>query len=219
MKHLLGVLLTFALATSAWGAPVLKFDDPIAPGGNVSYSGTLGDPIVGTSIPFQTITGLDTPLNSGVTLSCVGCLYNFETGGVTSEGPTTWEAAGGGFVRITGSIPALALPAGTLLASGDFSDVLNPEVNASGDSGEFSGFGFDTKHISLAEFYGLGPNFVFLSTEIALTTTRIGAEGDFSAIPNNSDFNNAALPVAAPASLLLLGVGILGSTLIFRRTR
>src|SRR4029453_7987599 len=202
----LALALILTLPAPSLAAPVLKFDDPLSPGGNVSYSGTLGTPIVGTDIQFQTITGIGTPLNSGVQLSCVGFLLDFQTGGVTSEGPTTWNATGGGSLTITGAIPGLGLGAGTTLAIGSFANVPNPTVNGADTSAEFSGFGFDQKNETLADFYGLGPDFIFLSTEIALTTARIGGDGSFSATPNNSDFNNAAL-VPAPAGHVLMWLG------------
>ena len=214
-RVLLTTLAVCLLVSPLFAAPVLKFDDPLNPGGLISYDGTLGQPIIGTDIQFQTITGIGTPLNSGVTLACLGCLLDFATGGVTAEGPSEWAALGGGTLSITGAIPALGLAAGTTLASGSFFDApLNPTVTAAGTSGEFTGFGEDSKHETLADFFGLGDDFVFLATEIALTTTRIDVtDGSFSATPNNSDFNNAAVGVAAPASglLMLLGALILGS--------
>lgn len=214
-RVLLTTLAVLVLASPLFAAPVLKFDDPLNPGGLVSYDGTLGQPIVGTDIQFQTITGIGTPINSGVTLSCLGCLLDFTTGGVTAEGPSEWVALGGGTLTITGAIPALGLAAGTTLVSGSFLNApLNPTVTAAGTSGEFTGFGEDTKHQTLAEFFGLGEDFVFLATEIALTTTRIDtSDGSFSATPNNSDFNNAAVGVTAPASMLLMLLGgfLLGS--------
>lgn len=222
-RFILAALAAVALITAdAAAAPVLKFDDPVSPGGTVAHSGVIGDPITGTAIQFQTIQGIDTPLNAGVTLTCVGCLLNFTTGGVTTEGPTVWTAAGGGSLTITGAVPGLGLGAGTLLAEGDFSDSPSTTVVASGTSGTFFGFGEDTKNETLASFFGLGPDFVFLSTEIALTTTRIGASGGFAnpgqfeATPNNSDFNNASV-VPLPSALMLLGSGLLGVAAIARR--
>ena len=225
-RVLLSLLSLLVFAAPAAAAPVLKFDDPIVTGGIVAHAGVLGLPITGTGIPFQSITGLDTPLNSGVTLACIGCLLNFQTGGVTQEGPTAWIGGAGGFLALVGAVPGLGLGAGTLLASGDFlGGPLAPTVNATGTSGTFTGFGFDTKHSTLASFFGLGPDFVFLSTEIALTTTRIGAgggfalPGQFSATPNNSDFNNASREVPGPATLLLVGAGLLTAVYVPWRRR
>ena len=220
MRRLIFALFTGLLftAAAAEAVPVLKFDDPFVTGGTVAHSGVLGQPITGSNIPFQSITGLATPQNNLVTLACVGCLLNFATGGVTQEGPSEWIGGAGGFLQLVGAVPALGLPAGTVLASGDFlGGPLSPTVNATGTSGTFAGFGLDTKHATLAEFFGLGPDFVFLSTEIALTTTRVGVgggfalPGQFSATPNNSDFNNAAREVPLPATLVLVGAGLLAA--------
>ena len=82
------VVLTMALLLPvvANAVPNLKFDDGTTPGGTVSYNGA-GGPAVGANIIFTTITGLETPANAGVTLTCTGCLMNFTTGNNLSEGP------------------------------------------------------------------------------------------------------------------------------------
>ena len=209
MKRFSVLMFALAIATSAEAVPQLKFDDPITPGGTIAYNGTLGTPITGTAIQFQSIQGIDTPLNAGVTLTCVGCLLTFTTGGVTSEGPTVWTASGGGSLSITGAVPGVGLGAGSTLATGSFSGT-NPTVIASGTSGTFTAGGLDIKNTTLTNFFGLGANFSFLSTEIALGTTTIGANGSFTATATNSDFNNTSAAVPTPSTLLLLLSGVPG---------
>jgi hypothetical protein len=135
-----GVALMVALPMSAGADPILKFDDPVMPGGTVSYAGT-GGPALGQDILFQSILGLDTPANTGVTLDCVGCLLNFQTGNNTVEGAlggAPWQFAGGGQITIVGSIPTLGIGPGTTLLSGSFSGV-GVELVSSVTFGTFSG--------------------------------------------------------------------------------
>jgi hypothetical protein len=217
MKRLLVLMVALAFATGAEAVPLLKFDDPIDPGGNFSYTGTLGTPIVGTNIQFQSIQGLDTPLNSGATLVCLGdCLLSFETGGVDTNGPAVWRAGGGGTLSIVGTVPAQVPPGfdpflGTgvdaTLASGSFADGdLRPLVIGTGANGIFTGVGIDTKNQSLLDYFGLVQGFTFLITEIALGEfNNVGAA--FNAT-TNSDFNNLAAVVPNPSALLLLGSGL-----------
>jgi len=218
MRKLLAALAAVALsATVAAAVPQLKFDDPTTPGGLLSYDGA-GGAIVGTKVLFQSIQGIDTPLNAGVTLQCVGCTLDFLTGAVTSEGPSTWTAGTGGILAITGAVPALGLAAGTTLVGGGSFSGANPSLTASGTTGIFTGFGTDSKNAELAKFYGLSPTgFTFASTEIALGTfLENPMTHAFTATPTNSDFNNQSR-VANPAALLLLGAGMGVAALVRRR--
>jgi hypothetical protein len=216
-----GVALMVALPMSAGADPILKFDDPVMPGGTVSYAGT-GGPALGQDILFQSILGLDTPANTGVTLDCVGCLLNFQTGNNTVEGAlggAPWQFAGGGQITIVGSIPTLGIGPGTTLLSGSFSGV-GVELVSSVTFGTFSGAGFDTKHPQLAAFYGLAEQFQFATTAIQAALQANG-NGAFSGTVVNADLNNtAAAPptqVPYPATALLIGACLVGASLIRRR--
>jgi hypothetical protein len=87
-----------------------------------------GNPAIGTNIIFTIITGLETPANSGVTLTCTGCLLNFTTGANITEGPVAWDFGPGGTITVTGAVSGPGfpgLPAGTVLLSGTFSGTPN----------------------------------------------------------------------------------------------
>ena len=187
MKKLLGFLTGLLFLPSlALALPSLIFDTtPGGAGGTLTYDGA-GGPAIGTGIVFVDIQGIDTPLNTGTVLSCVGCVLNFTTGANVTEGPGLWTWAGGGTFTLTGDVPALGLD-DALLASGSFDATPNtPGLASGGDSALFIALGFDVKDSALAGFYGLGPDFRFANTEIALGTFTPGVDGAFSAIPNQA---------------------------------
>jgi hypothetical protein len=205
MKKLLVLALLLGLPALAQAA-ILKFDDPVIPGGTVTYDGA-GGAAIGTDILLQSIQGLGTPANDGATLDCVGCTLNFVTGANLTEGPTLWNFAGGGTITLTGAVPALALPAGTLLLSGTFAGTPN-EITGGDAFGLFAAVGTDVKNEALAGFFGLDPTgFTFGTTSIQ-TATVVGANGSFNGTVVNADLNNTQAVVPGPATGLLLGLGL-----------
>jgi hypothetical protein len=210
---LLVALLTLGVTTAQ--AAILKFDDPTLPGGNVTYDGA-GGAAIGTDILIQSIQGLGTPANDGVTLTCTGCTLDFTTGLNVSEGPVLWNFGPGGSITLTGAVPALGLPAGTVLLSGVFAGTPN-EIIGSDTFGLFAAVGTDTKHETLATFFGLGPDFTFGTTSIQ-TTTTVGADGSFAGVVVNADLNNTQAVVPTPMTALLVGLGMT-SLVVLRRRR
>jgi hypothetical protein len=216
------VALAVLLVPGVVGAqPILKFDDPTAPGGTVSYNGNLG-PITGTDIQFQSILGIGTPLNSGVELDCVGCLLNFTTGAVTTEGVpggAPYEAGAGGTISIVGAIPALGILPGTTLLTGTFAGTPVQAIGAFLTFGLFAGGGTDEKNETLAEFFGLPIDFVFANTSITADLVVNPTTAAFSGTVVNADLNNTSTLVVVPYpfTLLLVGAGLLGAGLLRRR--
>ena len=212
MKRGLGLLAgLLLLPASAFAVPTLVFDTvPGGAGGTMTYDGA-GGPLIATNIAFVEIMGVDTPANSGGVLACTNCLLNFTTGANTQEGPPGWVWDGGGNFTLTGDVPSLGLTGATLI-SGSFTATDNtPGLAASDVTALFFAIGVDSKDPTLASFFGLTPTgFTFANTEIALNTFTPGADGAFSAIPNQADIINTQLAVVPnPSAMLLVGLGLL----------
>jgi hypothetical protein len=211
MQKLFGFLTgLFLLPSTALAIPSIVIDtNPGGAGGTLTYDGA-GGPAIGTDIVFVNLSGVDTPANAGVTLDCVGCTLAFTTGANLDEGPS-WLWDGGGSFVLTGSVPALGLGAGTTLLSGSFTATVNtPGLAGTDPNALFIAIGTDTKNATLAGFYGLGPNFTFANTEIALGTfVSDPVTGAFTSVPNQADLINIT-QVPMPMTALLLGLGMLG---------
>jgi len=216
MKWLVALALAI-LPSVALAVPAIVFDTvPGGAGGTLTYDGA-GGPAVGTNIQFVDLVGVDSPLNANVVLSCVDCFLNFTTGANTLEGPPQYTWGGGGSFVLTGDVPALGLDDAVLL-SGSFTGTPNTPGLAAGEtSALFVALGIDTKNETLAGFYGFSPdNWAFANTEIALGTFSPGADGAFTAIPNQADLINVQ-PVPEPGTLMLVGTGIMGLGAAIRR--
>ena len=119
-----------AAATPEVEAASIEFTvAPIINAGSVSFAGGSA-PLVGTDIRISQITGIDTPLNAGVTLTCTACELTFETGAYLGNiGPfSLWDSAGSS-VSVTGGVNLVAglpfeIPLGSTLLSGGFSTAI-----------------------------------------------------------------------------------------------
>jgi hypothetical protein len=210
----------------ALAAAKLTFDNPTVDGGTISYDGA-GGPLVGTDIVFQQVIGVDTPANSGTSLFCwpVNCLLNFTTGDNLTEGPPIYTFAGGGSLTLTGGLNTAidgsgvqVVPGGTLLASNGSFDPPVIVLGGGSTNAQVSGVGFDFKDEDLTTFYGLDQTvFSFANTVLSLQGATFDAEGGFTANVTDADFSNTAVP--EPATLLLLGTGLVGAGAFNRRMR
>ena len=101
----LAAVLVVGLSFPALAQEELDFSIPaLQPLSSViSYAGGAA-PLTGT-VKISNVTGIDTPLNSGVFFDCIGkagCTLKFTSG--PNDGPWSWGA--GGSITITGAIDA-----------------------------------------------------------------------------------------------------------------
>lgn len=219
MKNLL--LLLALLPGMAAALPIVSFDQVGAQSGTASYDG-VGGPFSGRDIDFDTISGVDTPLNNGAVLECRDCILTFDTGANITEAPTyTW--GGGGSLSITGdAYDGVTLIASGILASGSFlgggtGAAGTVSTSIIGDSGLFTGVGLDAKHPDLVDFFGLPEDFVFVQSVLSLGGCVLAGNGGFDCDVSNADFDNASL-IPAPGVVGLMGVGLLALGVARRRS-
>lgn len=195
-----------ATSTSALAAASLEFDDVTLFGGTISYGGADGvDPLVGTDIVFDLVTGVGT-LPSG-SLEIVGGKLNFTTGPNISEGVALDTFAAGGTFVLTGTVikPDLSVVASGILLTGHFSET-SIVIGLGGGNGLFSGIGVDTKNPDLLDYYGLSSSlFEFAHTDIAFAAAGAAADGSFTAAVRDADLVNVPVP---EASTVLGGLGL-----------
>lgn len=198
----------FGLALApAYAIPTIDFGMVAPTGGSLSYNGGAS-PLVGTGIEVDNVTGLQTPLNNNVTLTCASCVLSFTTGALVSN---PWQWGGAGSISLVGGIPGLGIPGGTTLFSGSFTSASIVQT-AQGTVVNIADF-TDTKDRRLTHYYGMPSGVPYhgginLSLQLPAGTTLGGAFNTANGGQLLSgDITNT---VPEPASVLLLGSGLAG---------
>jgi len=214
-----GLLATFAclaaLVMPASAAPMLNFlivdevgvsDGLVAYGGGATPMATVGD-----GIDVDLIFGTGTPLNSGLGsgIACVSCKLTFLTGDRLALPGRVFD--GGGFLALSGLVPAAGIVTPQILMAGAFEGALVVDLNPL--SGALTGFTaasfLDFKNEQLADYFGL-PGFPVVYTGgllIGLTGVEDPATGAFLA--GILDGGLVTNQVPSPGTLLLAMLGLL----------
>lgn len=176
-------------------------------------------PLSGCDISVDDVTGFSTPMNSGVKTTIQNGLLSFKTGNLISSGPGTWTFGGGGSITLDGNIGT----GNITLFSGSFNTAVVQAMQVMPGKlyfGVVLGGFEDTKHKDLLKLYGL-PEVLYLGNlNISFygSGSVPGVGGPFQSLYVLSG-NIVNTPVPVPASVVLLGSGLLGLVGISRFRR
>jgi len=185
------VLGVFALATPAAATPIIiDFSTGTGgPGGTIVVTDGV---VTGSGILIDSLTVLGAPVSGVFDVNGTG------TGHDGPSGVLNFVYGGGAnSISITGGIPALDIPNGTVLLSGTFADFWWVNTNS------VYGAGPDAKSELLLRELGvpLDTQFKFFGFSIAMP--------DYPYTAYSTDISNTSVPDAG-SSLLLMGLGLAG---------
>lgn len=200
------LMLAFAAATVRAQNPTLNFEIISPTIGTISYAGG-STPLVGAGIDVDTIVGLSTPLNPGVTRTCVSCTLSFTTGALSSTTATDWIFGTGGTMTVVGGVDLDNdgmsspgdIPPGTTLLSGPFSGTSLASVVA-GSFRLATGTIADHKTQQLLDYFGL-PDVTFigsLNLSFESTATPPGAFTSTAVFSGNVSNEQSSEPTPTP---------------------
>jgi hypothetical protein len=203
------LMMVMMMALSAQAEALLDFDMSPPTAGTISYGGGASV-LSGHNISVDTVTGINTPLHNGVTLTIVGGEMFFETGPFVGLGTGEYEfSIGNGFLNIFGAIPGIGLANTQLLSGFPLIGPSDPHVAITPAGGTVL-FNFaDEKNIDLLAYYGLTSS-VSGSLNLSFAVTGGINPNVATAFTSSTILSGDVVNTPIPGSLLLLGSGIMG---------
>ena len=204
------------MAAPAMAATIVDFrNGPAAAGGAITFDGTN---LFGTDLPIGLVEIFGAPTNNGV----------FDVDGTIAQ-PITNESQDGNYgdldfntatstVTLSGCVPGLGvgIVAGVctnpVLLSGTITGF---EFDNTTGGGRIDFTGFDFKNPDLVAAIGMDPTTPWIIDSFALLTGQLTANGP-PVMSISTDVRNAAVP--EPATMILLGTGLLAAFRARRRT-